>query len=457
MHKHIWSRVFQIMAAFSIVGMGQTGAASDIRLQDSYIQPDYVEVERLKSTKEVIVITKENIQGKGYKNLSEVLNDVPSINVGLTGWGDIDIRGQGSEQAQRNIQVMLDGAPITTLTSHPFMNDYNYIPVDNIEKIEIIPGGGSVMYGSGASGGVINITTNLKRMNEPSKSTSIMRGEHERNGTFNYGDKVSDKLTYQLSYTKSDKDLYFKHTYRNSEYWAGGFSYQADPTQRISFRYSHMEEEGQFIANLQKKNFDMYGKDYVPPGKWITVGIENGSKVKRWVSGYLNADRELDMYSLNYAKNFSKNTRFSADLFYNEGDFKNNSEGDKKMDHSTQGVKFKLDYAYGSEKQHSVLVGADYYTQEAKLAYNDYTGGYSGKPLAIHPLHFFYDKKVRALYASNNLSYGKWSFVQGIRREFADWGYDKEAASSAGSDTRKSKDLALELATSYQYRDTGSI
>lgn len=457
MSKKLRPLILSLLTSSLIIGTGPTEAASDIRLQDSHIQPDYVEVERLKSTKEVIVIAKEDIKGKGYKNLGEVLNDVPGISVGLTGWGDIDIRGQGSEQAQRNIQVMLDGAPITTLTSHPFMNDYNYIPVDNIEKIEVIPGGGSVMYGSGASGGVVNITTNLKRLNEPSKSASVMLGQGEKTGTFNLGDKVNDQLTYQFSYTKTNKDMYFVDTYRNSEYWAGGLSYQLDPTQRLSFRYSHLQEEGQLIASLQKKNFDKYGKDYVPQGKWITVGIANGEKLKRWVSGYLNADRELDMYSLNYAKNFSKQLRLSADIFYNDGYFKNNSQGDKKMDHTTEGVKLKLDHAYGSADQHSVLFGLDYYTQEAKLAYDDYTGGYGDKPLAIHPLHFFYDKKVRALYASNNLSYGKWSFVQGLRREFTDWGYDKEAASSSGKDTRKSKDMAYELAAAYQYNDIGSV
>lgn len=50
-------------------------------------------------TKQVIVIKKEDIEEKGYTTLSDVLRDVPSINVGITGMGDIDIRGQGSDQS----------------------------------------------------------------------------------------------------------------------------------------------------------------------------------------------------------------------------------------------------------------------------------------------------------------------------------------------------------------------
>jgi iron complex outermembrane receptor protein len=432
--------------------------AEGVQLEDSYVRPDYVEVERLKSTKNVIVIEKKDIEGKGYQNLSDVLNDNPSINVGVTGYGDIDIRGQGSDQAQRNIQVMLDGAPITTLTSHPFMNDYNYIPVDAIEKIEIIPGGGSVMYGSGAAGGVINITTNLKRMTKPVTSIQTTYGETGKDTTLNFGYKFTDKLTSQLTYTRSDKDLYFKNTWKDSNYLAGGLSYLINPQSRLRFRYSHLKDDGQFIASLQKKNFDKYGKDYVPSDKTITVGIDDdGKKIKRVISGYLIADRELDMYSVNYAKNFSKVSRISADAFFNDGYFRNNNQGDKKMDQSTRGVKLKYDYQYGADKQHRVLVGLDRYKQEAKLQYNNYKGGYGGKPVTLQPLHFFYDKTVKALYASNTLRKGKWEFVQGARRDYTDWGYDKTAASSSGEGVRETSNTALEVATSYQYNDIGRI
>ena len=138
--------------------------AEDVKLGKSVISPDYIEIEKLKSTKNVIVIDKKDIDEKGYQSVSEVLDDVPGISVGTSDWGEIDIRGQGVDQAAKNIQVMVDGAPITTLVNHPYKTNYNIIPVEQIEKIEVIPGGGSVIYGNGTSGGVINITTNLKAM-----------------------------------------------------------------------------------------------------------------------------------------------------------------------------------------------------------------------------------------------------------------------------------------------------
>ena len=112
---------------------------STIKLQDSYVHPDYVEVERLKDTKEVIVIQKKDIQEKGYPSLSDILKDVPSINVGLTGQGDIDIHGQGSDQSARNLQVLLDGAPITSVVNHPLKTNYDVVPVENHSRWRIRP------------------------------------------------------------------------------------------------------------------------------------------------------------------------------------------------------------------------------------------------------------------------------------------------------------------------------
>lgn len=116
--------------------------SEEVKLGKSIINPDYIEVEKLKSTKNVIVVDKQDIEQKGYTSVSQVLNDVPGVTVGTSNWGEIDIRGQGSDQAAKNIQVLVDGAPITTLINHPHTTNYDVIPVEQIEKIEIIPGGG---------------------------------------------------------------------------------------------------------------------------------------------------------------------------------------------------------------------------------------------------------------------------------------------------------------------------
>ena len=145
------STIFKLSVVATAAILSQSAAAQNpanvedadnsIELKDTYVRPDYVEIERMRDTKEIIVIPKEEIQGHGNRTISDVLKSVPGISVNASGPGDIDIRGQGQDQAARNIQVLLDGAPITTLINHPYSTNYDVIPVEQLERIEIIPGG----------------------------------------------------------------------------------------------------------------------------------------------------------------------------------------------------------------------------------------------------------------------------------------------------------------------------
>ncbi len=450
-----------VLSTAIVMGIGGPAspayAEAAIELQDLYVNPDYVEIERLRDTKQIIVIKKEEIQEKGYKGVSDILKDIPSISVNATGLGDIDIRGQGSDQSARNIQVLLDGAPITTFVSHPLSTNYDVVPVEQIEKIEIIPGGGSVLYGSGASGGIINITTNLRSMNKPKKTISSEWNSDGYRLNFNYGEKINDKLTAEIGYFKQDRDLYFKDTYKNSEYFSAGFQYDAGRGQRLTFRMSHLEEEGQYIANILPEKVAKAGRDYVPDYETFTVGLDaDGHKITDTRRPYLFADRTMDSYNIGYQKDLSKTWKFSSDLFYNTGDFMNSKYDDKKMDHETKGARLKFDHSYGGSN--NLLIGLDLYEQEAEIAYNDYKLLNSAqKTYTILPLSFNYNKKTNAVYLLNNMSKGKYTFTQGIRREKIDWNFDKVGNNIDGAGTSERWNTAQELSVAYHYNDTGRV
>ena len=73
---------------------------------------------------------------------------------------------------------------------------------ENVEKIEIIPGGGSVLYGSGASGGVINVTTQKKAGNQKANSVfSEWNSDGYRAGVA-LSQSVNDQLSIQAGYTR---------------------------------------------------------------------------------------------------------------------------------------------------------------------------------------------------------------------------------------------------------------
>ena len=75
--------------------MDEDPASDDaIELKTTYVRPEYVEIERLRETKEIIVIPKEDIVERGNRTISDVLEGVPGVSVNTSGWGSIELRGQ---------------------------------------------------------------------------------------------------------------------------------------------------------------------------------------------------------------------------------------------------------------------------------------------------------------------------------------------------------------------------
>ena len=178
-----------------------------------------------KTAENVTVVTASDIQLMNAHTLAEVLNMVTGVQV--FGLGDPGIRAnaliQGSDQQQ--VTVIIDGVVLNDLADNSV--DVGLIPVQNIEKIEIIKGPASSAWGS-ALGGVVNILTKAGTPNNQggmlsasygTRSTEDFRAEArgKQNGFGYYlsvgrlqtdgllpnfhvnGDNVYTKLTYALT------------------------------------------------------------------------------------------------------------------------------------------------------------------------------------------------------------------------------------------------------------------
>ncbi|NHX34032.1 hemin receptor, partial [Escherichia coli] len=87
-----------------------------------------------------------------------------------------------------------------------------------------------------------------------------------------------------------------------------------------------------YVKTLTSRNIKKYGKDYVPPDKTVTVGIdENGKLIKKTISGYLTGDREVDSYNLSYQNAFTDKLNFATDVFYTDGFYTNNANWEQKV------------------------------------------------------------------------------------------------------------------------------
>ncbi|MDQ6958919.1 MAG: TonB-dependent receptor plug domain-containing protein [Mariprofundaceae bacterium] len=114
------------------------------------------------SSKPVTVIDRKTIADSHAENLVDLLKGQPNIVVrdttGVGAKAQVDLGGFG-ESASANNVVLVDGRRVNS----PDLSgtDWTQIPLDQIERIEIVHGASSVLYGDGAVGGVINIITRI--------------------------------------------------------------------------------------------------------------------------------------------------------------------------------------------------------------------------------------------------------------------------------------------------------
>lgn len=124
------------------------------------------------------VITARDIGRSGATSLSQLLQSLPDIRTReLPGSPNpqIDMRGFGGFGDQ-NTLVLLDGMRIREYEQ--LTVNWSAIPIESIERIEILPAGSAVLYGGGTAGGAVNIITKAPQRNSRSLQASAGIGSH---------------------------------------------------------------------------------------------------------------------------------------------------------------------------------------------------------------------------------------------------------------------------------------
>jgi outer membrane receptor for ferrienterochelin and colicin len=106
----------------------------------------------------ISLVTAEEIQNSGARDLTDILRMIPGFDIGQDLQFVLGINLRGNWANEGKVLVLLDGQPINDLL-YQTVAVGNRFPVDAIERIEIIRGPGSAIYGGSAEYGVINIVT----------------------------------------------------------------------------------------------------------------------------------------------------------------------------------------------------------------------------------------------------------------------------------------------------------
>ncbi len=150
----------------------------------------------------IFVITQEDIRRSGATNIPDLLRMVPGMNVAQINANTWAIAGRGlNGEFANELLVMVDGRAVYTPTTGGVFWDVLDIPLEDIERIEVIRGPGGSVWGVNAVNGVINILT--KNASE-TKGVMLVAGGGNLDqgfGTAQYGGSVGNKFDYRV-YTK---------------------------------------------------------------------------------------------------------------------------------------------------------------------------------------------------------------------------------------------------------------
>ncbi|MDX4039591.1 TonB-dependent receptor plug domain-containing protein [Aliarcobacter skirrowii] len=314
-------------------------------------------------TANVDVITAEDIESRKFKTVAEALQTIPGIQVAPTGGAgqqtSMFLRGMSSHRTL----VLIDGIRLNDPTGLSGAN-FEHLMINDIERIEVIKGAQSSIWGADASAGVINIITK-----------SAQKGTHG-NASVEYGRYDSKILKANISHKTDDFDAKLGVTRVDTD----GFSAMT-PRGKKAKKY---EDDGyeNTTANLKLGyNFDENNRvsaSYEIIDTKVDYDISPNSNDKAKTKTHLanvNYENKNDIAITNVYANYTDITRE-----YSYGNF----DGSVKE----YGVKSTVPYL---SETSFITIGTDYKEFEHK---NDLDKQYDNKAIYITNTNKFFDDKT---------------------------------------------------------------
>ena len=341
------------------------------------------------------------------------------------------IRDRGNRASNR-VKILVDGIPVNMMnmlygTECAF--PVNNIPVDQIEKIEIVPGGGGVLYGNGASGGFINIVTTNKTGNYAVVDSSYGSYDNRKLDT-TVGVQLTDKLSANLSYSGRNSNGYRDDEKTESDNITGRFNYRLTDKQNLTLKMEKYSENYRKYGSLTREQLDEDRKQVDP---------------NNFRDGHLNKENYLVGHAIDFG-----NVEISTNAFVETSHDKQLQNVDTSIStfwtkEKKIGANIKGKYIY---TKGDLILGYDFLREEANSYGNGHMGGNS----------YDVSKNTNSLYALNkyNLT-DKLQFNLGVRGEFSK--YDLESIDKSNvtiKDKINLENFAYETSLNYLYSDTGN-
>lgn len=346
----------------------------------------------------VSVVTAQDIEERNAMSVQEAIQYLPGVYMDQSAQGSIQMRGFGTT----DILILVDGQQMNT--TYNGSANLNSIPVENIERIEVLRGAASSIYGGHAVGGVINITTKEAKEGTHVSAAVSYGSNNTWKKSLQVNSKVNDKWSFGLGYENRKADGYYG-AYRTASGKAGTGQYTANLPQLSdgsyvygsqgerdwdhknytayvkynfddskSLKYSFMKTDTEFsYANAKSYVRDANGK----PVYTGSVTTQNGDVISIKASSFYGYENflERDTHSLTYR---DEDNKFTASFGYvntREDGYTSPSVPSSYTDidwsgsgsyspHPGKVYNFELEKAWENIGKHTVVVGANYKQEE---------------------------------------------------------------------------------------------
>lgn len=247
------------------------------------------------------VLHADDLQKTGATSVQEALKFSTGIITHGQGPRNISQGTMTSKAVIRGVEkgtlVLVDGVPINQGGRYNLED----IPVESIDRVEVVRGGGAVLYGSEANGGVINIITKGKRAN-------MVKAGFGNYGIQNYAASFqAGKLGFTAAYDHTGKiDHISAPTEKDRGVAPEGLYYNIKRGEHANFNARYDFNDDLYVTHTYGRNSDHYVYKY--------TGIKNAANAGKEYKNVIHSTEE-NLTALHYKKN-----NFSANAFYNRRD-----------------------------------------------------------------------------------------------------------------------------------------
>lgn len=462
-----------------------------VKLGTSIVKASMMNSKLDELNRNVYEIDKESIADKGYRSTEDIFRYTPFVGLSNVGLGsNLDLRGQGN-RANTSVQVLINGIYSNMLDSSHGVTPLNTLSPSSIESIEILPGGGAVMYGNGTRGGVVNIITQ-RRYEEPFFTAGLSYGNtiastgHSYNADAKFGTKLGDRTYISLGAAYINRGGPRSGDKTSGAQANMGLIYDITQGHSVSFDVDYFNGIIRTSPNNSFMDIKNPSKDdRKTPGNGSLHNTQQRLDVSLGYKGELSENSKLDIkafYHLNRINYVDSLTRLSSFSYMNM--VLNNASADQSgslFDDQKAGITAKYDLKHTNGL---FILGAESIWNRGKRTM-DQMIDWSGSVQAMRQTVTGYKHRIlvpfvgtkwsNALYALEKYDFSKsFSLTGGARYEYAYYDVDVSyfndmtitmqnnggmpvKYTTLGSLTDSLHNYALELTPNYRYSDSGNI